>query len=279
MTVTLSESVQISVPGATPMAGYVARPVDTSRAPGVIVAMELFGVSAHVRDVCDHLAALGYFAVAPDLYHRSGPATELAADADGRARGFELLQQLTRPHVLDDIGATIDFLAARCTALSGMVGLSVGGHVAYLAATQFDLPAVAVLYGGWIPTTEITISQPDPTIGSTRAITARILILVGEHDPIVPPEHRRQITAALRAANIDHELVEYPGAGHGFLCHRRGSYHAGAAADAWQRIEGVLSRPSDRTHSAAPGEPVAHPSDVHESGGTPCPRHRPGVSL
>lgn len=34
------------------------------------------------------------------------------------------------------------------TDLAAMVGLSVGGHLAYLAATEFDLPAVSIFYGG-----------------------------------------------------------------------------------------------------------------------------------
>ncbi len=38
--------------------------------------MELFGLSAHVRDVCERLAGLGYLALAPDLYHRSAPGVE-----------------------------------------------------------------------------------------------------------------------------------------------------------------------------------------------------------
>ncbi|GIH46652.1 carboxymethylenebutenolidase [Microbispora rosea] len=56
--------------------------------PGVVVAMELFGVSAHVRDVCERLAADGYLALAPDLYHRDAPGIELPHDAAGRERGF-----------------------------------------------------------------------------------------------------------------------------------------------------------------------------------------------
>ncbi|SIQ68768.1 carboxymethylenebutenolidase [Microbispora rosea] len=44
--------------------------------------------------------------------------------------------------------AAMDHLRARGCARVGMVGLSVGGHVAYLAAARLDLAAVAVAYGG-----------------------------------------------------------------------------------------------------------------------------------
>lgn len=61
-------------------------------------------------------------------------------------------------------------------------------------------------------------------------------MFVGCNDPIVPAEHRRQITDALTDAGTDHQLIEYPGVGHGFLCDRRASFHPEAANDAWNRL-------------------------------------------
>lgn len=241
MTGVLTESVLIPTAAGQPMSGYLARPRQVGSGRAVIVGMELFGVSAHVRDVCDRLAALGHVALAPDFYHRVAPHTELAADDDGRARGFTLLRQLTRADVLADFRATIDYLRERELTLAGTVGLSVGGHLAYLAATALDIPATVVLYGGWIPTTELPIGRPEPTITGTPAITGRVLVLVGENDPVVPPAHRREIAAALRSGDITHELVEYPGAGHAFLCDRREGYHHESARDAWTRIDRFLT--------------------------------------
>jgi carboxymethylenebutenolidase len=235
----LTESVRIPVSGEM-MGGYLARPEGTDTGPAVIVAMELFGVSAHVRDVCDRLASLGYVALAPDLYHRSDPGVELAADDRGRSRGFELLGQLTRDDVLDDLGAAIAFLGERSFRFAGVVGLSVGGHVAYLAACRLTVPATVVLYGGWIPTTDIAISRPAPTIAETATMSGRLLVLVGTEDPVVPADHRRQLADALRDAGVEHELVDYPGVGHGFLCDRRASHDAAAAEDAWHRIAAFL---------------------------------------
>lgn len=93
----ITETVTIPLPGAAPMQGYLARPDTTDPLVGVLVGMELFGISAHVRDVCEHLADLGYLALAPDLHHRHASIVELAEDEDGRARGFALLHQMTRP--------------------------------------------------------------------------------------------------------------------------------------------------------------------------------------
>ncbi|MEP7019784.1 MAG: dienelactone hydrolase family protein [Pseudonocardiales bacterium] len=229
------------MPGTRPMAGYLARPATETIRGSVIVGMELFGVSAHVRDVGDRLAGLGFLAVAPDLYHRSAPGIELAADDSGRERGFELLDQLTRSNALDDIRATTAHLDERGTPLTAMVGLSVGGHVAYLAASQLDLPAVVIFYAGWLPTTDITLSQPEPTLALTPYITGRVLMLLGDDDPLIPAQDRRRIGDALQRAGIDHQLVSYPGAGHAFLCDRRDSFRAEAASDAWDRLSAFLT--------------------------------------
>jgi carboxymethylenebutenolidase len=231
----LTETVRIGAMGA-----YLARPDTADPVPGVLVGMELFGVSAHVRDVCERLAGLGFAALAPDLYHRTAPGVELPADAAGRERGFDLLHRMTRAEVVDDVRAAYDHLAARATGVAGMVGLSVGGHVAYLAAAELDLPAVAVVYGGWIPTTAIPLSHPAPTVDRTPDITGRMLLLVGEDDPIVPPAHRRLLVEALADAGVTHRLVTYPGVGHGFLCDRRTGYDGPAATDAWRRITALL---------------------------------------
>ncbi|MEV4326312.1 dienelactone hydrolase family protein [Microbispora rosea] len=237
----LTESVEMTVADGSRMGGFLARPADPGRFPGVVVAMELFGVSAHVRDVCERLAADGYLALAPDLYHRDAPGIELPHDAAGRERGFELLHRMTRDQAVDDVRAAMDHLRARGCARVGMVGLSVGGHVAYLAAARLDLAAVAVAYGGWIPAADIPLGSPEPTLALTPGITGRVLVLVGAEDHVVPPDHRRMIADALRAAAVRHEIVEYPGTGHGFLCDRRDTFDAAAAGDAWRRVRELLA--------------------------------------
>ncbi|WP_205825799.1 dienelactone hydrolase family protein [Microbispora catharanthi] len=237
----LTESAEVTVADGSRMGAFLARPAGPGPFPGVLVAMELFGVSAHVRDVCERLAAEGYVALAPDLYHRDAPGIELPHDAAGRERGFDLLHRLTRDQVVHDVRAAMEHLRARGCVRVGMVGLSLGGHVAYLAATRLDLAAVAVAYGGWIPAADIPLSRPEPTLALTPGITGRVLVLVGAEDRVVPPDHRRMIADALRAAAVRHEIVEYPGVGHGFLCDRRDTFDARAADDAWRRVRELLA--------------------------------------
>jgi carboxymethylenebutenolidase len=237
----LTETVDLPTADGAPMRAYVARPAGQGPFPGVIVGAEIYGITGHVRGVCERLAGIGYVALAPDVHHRTAPWVELAEDEAGLARGFELLHQLTREDALEDVRAAIDFLRIGGSDRIGMLGLSVGGHLAYLAASEFDLAAAVIAYGGWIPTTDIPLGQPQPTLSRTSGITGRLLILVGEHDQVISPEQRREIADALEAADVRHEVVEYAGIGHGFLNDRRETFDAAAAEDAWARIRALFA--------------------------------------
>ncbi|MEU1628443.1 dienelactone hydrolase family protein [Streptomyces sp. NPDC020096] len=231
-----TERVEVQAGEGPPMGAYLARPAVPGPFPGVLVAMELFGVDTAVRDVCDRLAGFGFVALAPDLHHRTAPGAELPRDPAGRERGFELLELMTRATVLQDVRACIDLLQASGSEHVSMVGLSLGGHIAYLAATEFDLAAVAVFYGGWLPTADISLSRPEPTLSLTPAITGKVLFLVGEDDHVIPSGQQREIAEALREAGVDHEVVVYPGIGHGFL-----ATDPAIAADAWHRVHALLT--------------------------------------
>ena len=98
-----------------------------------------------------------------------------------------------------------------------MIGFSAGGHLSYLAACRLPVSRTAVLYGGWLPSTDIPMSQPTPTLELTPGITGRLLYLVGEEDSLIGASQRGQIRDALRAAGTDHELVVYPGTEHAFF--------------------------------------------------------------
>lgn len=237
----LTEHIEIPVPDGTVMGAYLARPATpTSPAAGVVVAHELFGVTAHIRDVCERLAGRGYVALAPDFYHRLSPGAELAHDPAGRDRGFGLLAGLERRSALMDGAQPFSYLKNFGCERVGVVGLSLGGHLGYLAATEVPYAAVVAAYPGWLAGTEIGLSRPEPTLARTAGIRGRVLVLCGDADHAISGAERDAIGTALAAAGVAHEVVTYPGTPHGFLCDRRDSYQPEAAADAWRRIDALL---------------------------------------
>ena len=216
---------------------YVVRP--PSATAGVILAHQLFGLTADVRATADRIASLGYAVVAPDFFHRSERTVVLQADDEGRARGFALIGALTRDGVLADVQAAIGHLGVRRT---GMVGLSMGGHLAYYAASQADLAVTVALYAGWLTGGDaMPLNRPEPTLELTGGIKGRLVYIVGDKDHVVTAEQRAQIAARLAADGVRHDLVVLPGAPHAFLAEGTPSYDAAAASAAWQLIADALA--------------------------------------
>lgn len=120
------------------------------------------------------------------------------------------------------------------------LGLSAGGHLSYLAACRLPISRTAVLYGGWLPTTDIPLSQPSPTLDLTPGITGRLLYLVGENDFLITAEQRRQIGDALRSAGVSHEIIVYPGTAHAFFWPGTPAFNSQSRDDAWTRILALL---------------------------------------
>lgn len=234
----------LSVPaGRRPMSAYCARAAGATPRGTVLVGFEMFGLSGYVRSVTERIAGLGYTAVAPDFYHRDGDRIELPETAEGRERGFELLAALDRDEVTADAQAVLDGLGAS-SGTAAMVGLSLGGHIAYAIATRLPLAALALFYPGWLTAAGTGLSRPEPLLELTPRIAAngtRMLFLIGQHDRLYTPAERNEIARRLDADHVEHELVVYPDAPHGFFCDERDSYRPDAAADAFERLSHLLA--------------------------------------
>jgi len=185
-------TIKIPVEDGTSLPAYLARPAMDPAPAGVIVAHELFGVNPDIRGVADDLAGAGFLTIAPEFYHRdAAPGHWLERDDAGRQEGFGYLHRLRRNQALADVAASLQWLKSEPGIEQvAMVGFSAGGHLSYLAACRLPVSLTAVLYGGWLPSTDIPMSQPTPTLDLTPGITGRILYLVGEDDALIDAGQR-----------------------------------------------------------------------------------------
>jgi carboxymethylenebutenolidase len=236
-------TIKIAVEDGTTLPAYLARPATAPAPVGVIVAHELFGVNPDIRGVADDLAGAGFLTIAPEFYHRDAtPGRWLERDDAGREEGFGYLHRLRRDQALADVAAGLEWLRSQPRIEQvGVIGFSAGGHLSYLVACRLPVSRTAVLYGGWLPSTDIPMSQPIPTLDLTPGITGRILYLVGEDDTLIDAGQRDQIRAALAAAGVVHELVSYPGVGHAFFWPGTPPFNQEARDDAWRRIMELLA--------------------------------------
>ncbi len=127
---------------------YDVEPDGEARA-AVIVAQEAFGVNPHIEDVTRRVAAAGYRAVAPHLFHRTGDPVIDYGDFDKIMPQFA---GLSEAGVLNDLDAALAYLgeAGFAPARIGVVGFCMGGTVAFLASVRRPLGAGVTFYGGGV---------------------------------------------------------------------------------------------------------------------------------
>ena len=118
------------------------------RRGGLVLIQEIFGVTEHIRSLCDQYAADGYEVLAPAVFDREAPGLEI--DYTGFDQGVKLAREL---HPFDltlaDTQTCVDALATKGKVF--VVGYCYGGSVAWFAATRMhDVTAASGYYGGMI---------------------------------------------------------------------------------------------------------------------------------
>lgn len=198
----LARDVEYSIDGVA-LTGYLVEPEGDFKAPGVIVAHEAMGMNEHVKARAEALAALGYVAFAIDLYgeaslsldqarHKSEEIMRTPGLLRRRARaGFDTF--IAQPRV------DLDHLAA--------IGFCQGGStVLELARTDAPLRAVIGFHPGF--------HRPAGSVD--RPISAKVLIMSGDADPVVSEDDRAPFVKEMRKANADWQLHVFGGVGHSF---------------------------------------------------------------
>jgi len=219
---------------------YEAAP-DGDAVGGVIVIQEAFGVNEHMRDVTRRFADAGYHAVAPSLFHRAGGGTADYGDMDAV---MKLFAGISDDSLLMDVDACIAHLAGEGYEPDrvGIVGFCMGGRVTFLVAARRRLGAAVGFYGGGIVESG---RLPFPAlIDEVPTMQTPWLGLFGDLDTGIPAEHVERLRIALdESAPVDHDIVSYADAKHGFHCDARpDAFNAEAAADGWTRAIDWLYR-------------------------------------
>jgi carboxymethylenebutenolidase len=206
--------------------GYLARPAAGSGA-GVLVIQEWWGLDSGIKEMTDRLAAAGFVALAPDLYHG-----ELAAH-DEMDKASRLMQQLPPDRAARDMSSAVDYLAGHEAVTSqgiGVVGFCMGGMLAFIIAVNRPdkVTAVVPFYG--FPQGE---TEPD-----WSKLQASVRGHMAERDNFFAPPAARALEAKLRALGKDVTLTVHPGTGHAFMGPHNalGTFDAKVAAEVWPEV-------------------------------------------
>jgi carboxymethylenebutenolidase len=202
--------------------GYLALP-ESGSGPGVVVIQEWWGLTDHIADVTDRLAAEGFVALAPDLF---GGRTTHDADEAG-----QLMSELPVEQAARDLGGAVDFLLGHEAVTSstvGAVGFCMGGgFVLLLAAQQDGRVSAAVPYYGVGP------AVPKTFEGLTAAVQGHY----GERDDFYPADAARAQAEQIRDESGAEVEFHFYDAGHAFHndTNKLGTYSEADAKLAWSR--------------------------------------------
>ena len=203
----------------TPLQGFLAfDSASTERRPGVLIMHDWLGLQEYPKVRAEMLARLGYVAFAADIYGTGvRPSPQDGAKVSGGFYGDPALVRARATAGLDQLLANPLVDPGRIA----VIGYCFGGFVALeLARSGADVAGVVPFHG--------VLSTP--SADGAANIRAKVLVLAGGSDPVVPDEQIVEFKQAMRAApQVDWQLISYSGAQHAFTLPEANSPEHGAA--------------------------------------------------
>ncbi|NJR55178.1 MAG: dienelactone hydrolase family protein [Acaryochloris sp. CRU_2_0] len=212
------------------MPAVLNMPTNPNAEPAVLLLMEAFGVTSHIRDVANRIANEGYVVLVPDLYYRELPNNKFGYDAVEEA--MAMMWRLDFGQSMEtDLQAALTYLKSQAGVNServGITGFCLGGGLTFFTACKFsaEIAAAAPFYGMVL----------DEWVEAIKDITVPVYLFFGRQDRFIPGDRIQQINTRFQELGKDYTLKIYPDAGHGFFCHERSDYNPLAAEDAWQKL-------------------------------------------
>lgn len=213
--------------------GYLALP-EAGSGPGVIVVQEWWGLDSGTVAMADRLAAAGFVALAPDLYHGA------LAGHDEVDRAAELMSSLPIDRAASDMSGAVDHLVGLPETVGegiGVVGFCMGGMLSFvLAGARPDRVSAVVPFYGFPP-----LEDGPADLAAIRAV---IRGHMAEHDDFFPPEAARTLEAHLHDAGVDATLTVHAGTGHAFMAPHDalGTHDPALAERIWPEVIDFLHR-------------------------------------
>jgi carboxymethylenebutenolidase len=192
---------------------------------GLVLIQEIFGVTDHIRELCDEYAADGYEVLSPALFHREDPGFECdytglqfehAVDLARKLHPFELS--------ISDAMTCVDALKEKGPVF--MTGYCYGGSVTWRCAQlSDDLAAASSYYGGHVP-----------SVFADTAPKCATICHFGRFDQGIPMEG---VEALMAKEHPTAQIFVYE-ANHGFNSDRRKDYHEESSELARERTLGLF---------------------------------------
>lgn len=232
-----TRSLSYSADGAEMKGVFIVDDTKGINRPTLLLVPEAPGLDEMCKSRGERLAALGYAVLVVD-FHGNGEIIDDMNDMLKRLEQFTVDPLRIRARLtaaLDAACAQTESDPSRVAVL----GYCFGGTAALeLARSGADIKAVIGFHSG------LATIKPE----NGKNIRAKILILNGADDPVVPSEQRTAFEQEMTAANVDWQLHLYGGVGHAYTrpgVEERGmpgfAYNETADKRAWQSMLGLLN--------------------------------------
>ena len=193
------------IAGDSTMNSFIAFDERTDKKrPGILILPEWWGLNDYIKGRARQLAALGYIALAVDLYG-------YGKTADNPDSAMKLASPFYKdPHIaktrfdaaMDKLKTYAQTDAHNIAAIGYCFG---GGQVLNMARLGEDLKGVVSFHGS-------LIGVP----ANKDLLKAKILVCHGEADELVKPEEVKAFRKQMDSIGAGYTLKTYPGAGHAF---------------------------------------------------------------
>lgn len=216
----MGETITITMADGHAMPVYHAVP-EGPRRGGLVLVQEIFGVTDHIRELCDEYAANGYEVLSPGLFDRQEPGCALGYTGSDWDRAVKIArEEHDWEQGLTDTQTCIDWLAGQGGPVF-IVGYCFGGSVAWrMAQISPNLSAASSYYGGYVATRF-----------ADQAPQCATICHFGRYDPLVD---FAPVEKLIERQHPTAQIFVYE-AGHGFNSDRRKDWHPASADLAKER--------------------------------------------
>ncbi|GAB6060789.1 dienelactone hydrolase family protein [Desulfonatronum parangueonense] len=184
-----------------------AEAVDAPK-PGILMVPNWMGPTEQSLEKAARIAGDSYVVFMIDMYGtdiRPEDTAQARTAAGGLREDRSLMRERVNAalEVFKDQGDAIPLDTSRIAA----IGFCFGGEVALeLARSGAELDGVVSFHG--------TLGTADPA--DARNIKAKVLVLHGADDPLVPDDQVQEFIDEMRDADVDWQMIHYGGAVHSF---------------------------------------------------------------
>ncbi|WP_392544769.1 dienelactone hydrolase family protein [Oryzobacter telluris] len=218
--------------------------------PGVLFYVDAIGLRPQTMAMADRIASWGYVVLVPHVFHRFGPAAELAPTDDLRDPGareaffaggvMDRVKALTPDLAEADAAAWVLALAEHAgDGPFGVTGYCMGARLAVRTAGWYPGRVRAV--GGWHGGGLVTDGPDSPHL-AVAASSAEYAFGHADADRSMPPEAVAALGEVLEAAGRPFLNEVFAGASHGYTMADTSIYDEAAAERHFTELRALFER-------------------------------------